>query len=209
MRKHMKIILVLCCIVVPVISLLCYIYFPWVSLPTKSLPHTLTLVHNGMPSIERVTLKHYVDGVHVNDYILDLNVEIRYQTSQSYELPQFNEGMVEVDVGLTYEDTSLTMSFEDTHNLYESGLLVYTTEIPESHITIDGFVYYDEYVYLIASGNDKVCYFKEAGSTEWVAETNVPRPERFVREWMGYSPLYYGWKENEWVIVTADGTADW
>jgi hypothetical protein len=163
----------------------------------------LTLVKYGSLSTNRITLRHYVNGVHVSDYVLELKIGLRHQQPQSYDLPQLNEGMVEVNVelvnGMHKYNSSFTINYDKASNLYEKGLLIYTTDDYNSNTTIGDFIYYDRYIYF-KSGEDETSYFEKAGSSEWSLITDAPQPKRFTRKEMGYSSLYYGWKENKWVV---------
>ena len=205
MRKHTrKFIFLLFIIGVFVAAFFCYIYIPWIILPTESSPHMLTLAYYGGVPIQQVTLKHYVNDVHINDYLLELKVELRNQLPHKYKLPQLTEGSVEVDMKSS-ENFHITTIYPTAQDLYDNGLLIYSTQDGSSHITIDGYVCYDQYVYF-RSGKNKTCFCEKAGDKEWVSITNYPKPKKIVRKDVGYSPLYYGWKENDWVVLPVDNT---
>lgn len=201
----MKIILIACGVGVLLI-LIAICNNLWIILPTESSPHTLTFVNYGGCYIDRVTIRHYVNEVHINDYVLELKIGVRYQHSQSYELPQLNEGMIEVNLELMdradRNDGTITINYDKASDLYEKGLLIYTTTDYKSNIAIGDFAYYDQYVYFI-SGKEKTSYFEKAGSSEWSLTTDSPKLKKFTREEMGYSTFYYGWKENEWEVSPA------
>ena len=214
MNRRMKLILILCGVGIFIAFIfLLYLRRTWVFLPTKSSSHTLTLVRYGYPSPSRITLRHYVDDVPINEYILELKGELWSQVPQSYELPQLNEGMVEINVelknGIDHSTGSLTINYEEARDLYEKGLLIYFNTAFHSNITIGNFVYYDQYVYFV-SKKERISYFEKAGSSEWVPITNAPPLKKFVREGMGYSPYFgSGWQEkNKWVVMPVNNKPD-
>ena len=189
-------------VVAIVLLFMAWRFNPWVLLPIKSVPHELTLVNYGGPYMNQIILRHYINGLHINDYVLELKIELWYQKPQTYMLPQLGEGMVEVKVdlkdGIIHDNNrTITVNYAQASYLYEKGLLIYTTDDSNSKITIGDFVYRDQYIYFI-TGKERQSCIEKAGSTEWSIITDAPQPKKFTREGMGYSSLYYGWKENVW-----------
>ena len=207
MRRRMKIILIVCGVGI-LLTFIAIWYNPWIILPTKSSSNILTLVKYGYPRLNRITMRRYVNDVPINDYTLDLKIDLRIQQPQKYKLPKVNEGSVEINIeledGVIHENSNvLTINYAQASDLYNQGLLVFLTTDYASIAYIGGFVYYDQYVYFI-SGEERTYYYQKAGSSEWSLITDAPQLKRFTREEMGYSPHRYGlWKENEWVMSPA------
>lgn len=213
MRKYVKIILIACGVGILIIAFLCYIYLSWIILPTESSRHTLTLVRYGSPRIHQITMTHYVNDAPINDYILELKIELRNQQPHKYTLPKVNEGRVVINVELmnTLDENigNLTINYDEVSDLHEKGLLIYTATNYKSSTYIGDFVYYDQYVYFV-SGQETRYYFEKAGTSEWSIITDAPQLKRFTREERGYSPHRYGlWEENEWVVSPGSQRSQW
>ena len=176
------------------------LYLP-VIYPIKSLSKEITFVYYGgyYPNKPVITLKHYIEEVHVVDYVLSIENGIYIQEPQFYKLPELNEGVVEVNIefGGTVNG-SFSIPYSQASDFYKNGLLVYLTDNDSNISTIEGFVYYDLYLYFI-SGESKICYFKEAGSSEWSITTSSPQLRKIPRDERPYLIWYSGWKENKWV----------
>jgi len=156
----------------------------------------LTLArHNGDYSVEQITLRHYINDVHITDHVLELKQHLQYQTSQRYKLPQLNEGRVEVHLEFGGLTGNLIVSYEDAKDLYEKGLLVYLT----NHNVI-----YDRYVYLI-SKDDRTCYFQDASLLAWSIAKDAPQDLAWITrkdDMIYFAPN--NWKrENKWVVRDA------
>lgn len=190
---------------ISILAYLYYFYFPWVILPVKSSPQMLTLVQYGGPYLNKVKLSHYINGVHIDDYVLDLKVAVRHQMPQHHELPQLNEGTVEVSIEAKDSNDghyfSIKIPRKDVNDLYKKGLLIYLMDDSDTSITINGFVWHDQYVYFI-SGDDKICYYEKGNTSEWSLVTDT-YPPIFTKEEITYSRAYYGWKENKWAVLPA------
>lgn len=201
MSKRMKKILIVCGIGIFIflVSTYVYLFFPWVILPTKSLPNTLILVQNGYPDINRITMEHYVNDVLLNDYVLDLKTGLSYQP-QKYLLPKVKEGKVKINVelenGLVSGDNStLTINYH-VSDLYNKGLLIYVTTDWQFATSINGCAYYNQYVDFV-SGKKRTSYFEKAGDSEWLLTTDAPKLKRFRHIGIDYF-RDYRWKENGW-----------
>lgn len=186
------------------LTFLAWLNNPWIIiLPTKSSPQMLTLVKYSYARLNRITMRHYVNDVVVNEYVLDLKIDLRDQQPQKYKLPELNDGRVEISVeledGVTPGNNSiLTLNYDQASDLYNRGLLIYLATDFASHTEIDGFAYYDQYAYFI-SGQEGTYYAEEAGDSEWLIATDAPLPKKITREDMGFSPHHNDlWKENEW-----------
>lgn len=194
MVKQIKIILIVIIGAILILMGLIYLYLYWVILPVNSSSHTLTLVKYGYPNPKRITLRHYVDGEHINDYVLELKEGLRYQMPQSYGLPELKKGMVEVVVELENRvdgsDGSIKVNYEKANNLYKMGLLLY--------FDTD----YNQYVHFV-SGNERIVYFEKDDSPDWSLIMDTPPPKRFTPAGMEYAPLFdSNWKEeNNWYIL--------
>lgn len=201
MRRFTKILLHITCIWLPVVFVMVY-YSPWIYIPTHSSPYTLTLIETGYPSLKRIIVRHYMNNLHIDDYVLDLKIGIRNQKLQKYVLPEISEGEIEIiavlEDGVTYEnDCELAVKYDDIIELKNKGLLVYLLTDFKSGIYIGDFIYYDQFVCFI-SGEKKTVFVEKAGSSEWEYITEIPLLKKFVRKTAEYSPIYYGWKENKW-----------
>lgn len=202
MFKLKKVFKILGSIILVLVTIfLCYIYFPWVILPVQSRHKTITLVECGGPYIRKVSISHYINDIHENDYTLD--TELRIQQPQYYRLPKLNVGKatinIELEDGMNGEYITFPLNYEDASDMYKKGILIYSTANYKSSITIDGFVYNDQYVYII-SGKEKACHFKKAGLSEWKQINDFSMLKVFAKEQMGYTPLYDEWKQNKWII---------
>jgi hypothetical protein len=158
----------------------------------------LTLARNTRLSTNKITLRHYVNGVHISDYVLELKIGMGIQETREYVLPPLENGKVEVIVELEDElNSSVIIVYNQARDLYENGLLIYFTDNDSMFSIVNGEYLYDRYVYF-ASGKEDSCYFREAFSSEWVVIDNAPPLKRFAREEMGYIPSD-GRQEYEWV----------
>jgi hypothetical protein len=173
-----------------------------VILPTESSGNKLTVVNDGGPPIKSITLKHYADGKNTENYRLELAIEPRYQQPQKYELPSFEDGSIKavVECGESYVFEN---DYQDARDLYKNGLLLYTASDIGTTVEINGSVSYDRYIYF-NSGKNKTAFVQKAGVSEWSAADNAPRLKKINKAGMGYSPIYYGWRENEWVTLPAE-----
>jgi len=191
MQGYMK-ITVLCC---TIISIALFIFFfPYAILPTSSSPHMLTLSYHSSCSVDRVTLRHYINDVHIADHELELEMWLQYQTSQKYKLPQLDEGRVEVHLEFGGLVGNLIVNYEDAKDLYEKGLLVYLT----SHGVID-----NRYVYLV-SKDDQTCYFQEESLPDWSLIDDAPQKLEWITrkdDMIYFAP--HNWKTNKWVTKDA------
>jgi hypothetical protein len=202
MRKSKKISLLCLCIIGIFIALFVYFkYFEVVILPTESSGNDLTVVNDGGMPIKSITLKHYANGKNTENYRLELIIEPRYQQPQKYELPSFEDGSIKavVECGENYVFEN---DYQDARDLYKNGLLLYTASDIETTVEINGSVSYDRYIYF-KSGKNKTAFVQKAGVSEWSAADNAPRLKKINKAGMGYSPIYYGWRENEWVTLPA------
>lgn len=188
MKKYKKTILLLCLVVTLIILIFCYFLSFWVVLPTESLSNTLTLARYGYVSPSRIILRHYINDVHICDYTLDLKVELRHQTVQHYELPQLDNGWVEVCVELKNNKGNINTRFDHVKDLYERGLLIYYgSDLSDI----------DRYVHFI-SGENKTCFHNKNGVFDWEFGNDESKIIKYSRQEISYSPGYYGWKENRW-----------
>ncbi len=211
MRTIVKIILFICGVCgILTMALLCYIYFPWIILPTKSTSQELTLVTYAYLSIHQVKMKYYVNEAFISEYVLELKNGIRNRQPQKYRLPKLVDGRVEVIVefhnGINHEnDSAIMINYELANDFYNRGLLVFlaTDDASRTYSYLDGLVHYNDYTYFI-SGNERIYYSRKSGSKEWVIVTEAPELKRVTRIDRGYSPLPYGvWEKNEWVELPA------
>ena len=171
-------------------------------MPTHSSSKTLTLAGSSS-DIKKITMKHYVDEKLIDEYLLELNVGIGIQSSQSYQLPELNCGKVEVYAEIEYiGDTKVfTKVFRSDYNandLYKKGLLISTSS--DVSTVVDGVSHSDLYVDFL-SGKNRVCYCKKAMDSQWILLEKAPRLKKFLREEMGHFGLDDGiWKEkNRWI----------
>lgn len=193
MRKRVVIIIFLSCCVVSALFYIAFSY-PWVIYPTKSSPHKLSfVVHSGAwENKPKITLKHYVNGLHVRDYILNIKTGVHIQEPQSYELPDLDKGMVEVNINLGDEmNSNFTLTYDNGEDLYQRGLLIYLADFDDNHNLL---------AYLV-SGKETTCYNRTPGSTKWAIKEDVPSPKFFPhKEYYAYISIYCGWKDNKWVV---------
>lgn len=193
--------------VIVLILLVIVLHSCWIILPIKSNPHTLTLVKYGYININQITLEHYVDDILINNYIMELNSKLRFQQPQYYKLPYLNNGKIviniEFDDGVTNTGNKIiTLDYDSTNELYNNGLLIYLYTDYNSYITINNFVYFDQYVYLI-SGKNRTYFLEKAGSTECTRVSEAPKPKVLTRKEFGmiYTNFNYKCEENKWLIV--------
>jgi len=193
------------------------LYFP-VLYPTRSSSRELTLVLYGgfYPNSPMITLKHYIDEVHVEDYVLTIENGIRIQEPQSYRLPKLDEGAVVISVELQDEVNSVfTIIYSQASDLYRTGLLIYLyTDFNSSDFVKEGIYFRDKYVHFISgrhrttyflSGEDRAYFLNNGNSPEWSIITNSPRLRMIPRNDAPYLVWYSGWKENEWIETNDHG----
>ncbi len=173
--------------------------FSWVFYPTKSSPHELSIVcYSGYYDKLVVSLKQYVDGLHICDYTLEIKDGVNVKEPQSYELPKIDNGRVEVNVEF-WDDRNeacdnITLVYDDAETFCQNGLLIYFTYSNPPYIP---------YVYFV-SGKETTCYNKTTDSDEFTIETVFPSLLRVIPEKEDPPACYYiyysGWKENKWVV---------
>ena len=204
MRHRIKIALIIIGNIVLIMTGLLYLHFFWVILPVNSSSHTLTLVGYGYPHPQKITLRHYIDGEHMNDYVLELKKGLRLQLPQTYGLPRFKTGeiemIVELENGIDGSVASLKINYETANNLYEKGILVYFyTDLQSFTTNEEGS--YNQYIHFI-SGGERISYLEEAGSPDWTIVMDAPPPKKFTPAETGYVPIDSNWKEeNKWEII--------
>ncbi len=191
MRKNRKKIIIILAIVFFVL-LLVYIYLSYlVVLPVKSSANSLTLVKNGAclgPS--KIILRHHINDIHICDYTLDLKIGLWHQTFQKYKLPKFDKGWIEVCVELENNNGYINARFENAKELYEKGLLIY---FRGNNYSVDRYVY-------CKSGKNNLYFHKKEGVFDWGPTADTSGLKKIVKQEIGYSNFYYGWKEeNKWV----------
>lgn len=188
-----------------IITVMLVYFSDWVILPTKSFSKMLTVVCCGYTDPERITLRHYVDDVCINNYILEFKVLADDQHAQFYQLPKLSEGRVTVTVEIS-DDNFFIVNYEEARNLYKNGLLLYTSTDTGSNVTINGLVYYDEYVYFI-SGKNKISYMKTRDKN-WLPVKDTPHINVFQKKEKFYMVDDYKWKENKWDVVPGGDRTD-
>jgi len=148
-----------------------------------------------------ITLKQYIDELHIVEYTLEIKNGVHIQEPQSYELPELHSGTVEINCALgDSENSSFTISYNEASNFYQEGLLIYITDNMSEYVMVDGIEYYDKYIYFV-SGKEETCYYKSAYSPEWLIITDAPPLKGLKRnEPAPYIVNYCGWRENRWVV---------
>ena len=211
-------VLIACGVVVVLLftGFLVWIYWPWVFFPTTSSRHELTITNDGWGSRTRpiVTISHYVNGMHAAKYILTIENGVSHLERQSYRLPRFDEGTVEVKVEFGTGPTGVgppidfTLVYENASDLYEGGLLIHITGNNGERIWINGTGYDDHHVYFMSGEREQV-YFRKANTSEWLSISDAPPLERVLRKGPppGDTVFYSGWREYEWTVVYADSSA--
>ena len=209
MKKFMKIFLI-----VFAVAVLAVFLAMWnnrlIILPTNSSPQMLTLVKYGYPRPKKIIMRHYVNDVAVNEYVLELKRDLRSQQPQKYKLPEVSDGRAEINVemedGVTYNNNiTLTLNCDSARDLYDRGLLIYLATDYASGTEINGYVYYDQYAYFI-SGQEKIYYAEKAGDSNWQRITDAPQLKKFTQAETGYSPHPNDlWKENGWKKIGTKG----
>lgn len=202
MKRKKMLIFILCVVVVILAYLVKLLYFP-VIYPTKSSPRELSLVKYGGFNTEKqvITLRHTTGDHHSAKYTLTIENGIRIQEPQFYQLPKLDDGTIEVDLEfIGVEAASFTMVYNKASDFYENGLLIYLdTDFNSQFIwDKDNYVYHDRYVHFI-SGDNRVCYFKKAGSSEWTIVTSSPRLRMIPRYEQPYLVWDSKWRDNKWV----------
>ena len=205
MRRRIKIALIIIGNIVLIMTGLLYLYFYWVILPVNSSSHTLTLVKYGYIIPRNIILKHYVNNEQINDYMLELNAALLHQMPQSYGLPKFENGKIEVIVelenGLDGSIANLKMNYKNANELYEKGLLLYFQTDFSSSVNINDSIYKNQYIHFI-SGGERISYLEEAGSPDWTIVMDAPPPKKFTPTGIGYVYIDSNWKEeNKWEII--------
>jgi hypothetical protein len=193
MRRRVIIVAGLCCVVIAFIHVA--FSYPWIIYPTKSSPNKLFIVcHSGLfyPNKPVITLKHYINNLHVCDNILVIKNGVHVQEPQSYDLPNLDNGRVEVTVELGDKmNSSFTLNYDNANDLYQRGLLIYLADYNDNG---------NQYVYFV-SGKETTCYNRTKDSSEWTIKAEVPSPKAIPhKEYFAYSVGYSGWKENKWVV---------
>lgn len=185
--------------------ILWYLAPEMVILPTRSSAHKLTIVLDGNPFPKQVVLTEFTNDTYVGEYILELKKGVYNQKPQKYELPKLNDGQLQVKLD-TKNDGSFTVDYINSDELYERGLLIYIMADFHSTNAMDGSgSYCNRYIYFV-SGEDTICYSKKEGEAEWSIITDAPKPRKFTKAEMGYSPFALdGQKENEWVYIEGNG----
>ena len=196
MKKRTLFLIGIACIIL----VLVYKIFGIAVLPVKSSNLKLTIIHYGGPNLESITLRQYIDDRYVRSYFLDLIIDPRYQIPQKYELPQLVDGSVKLIVKCSQDDP-FEIDYENAFDLYQNGLLIYTTSDFNTTIEVDGVVDYDRYIYF-KSGDDQIVYVQKVGTIEWTRADNPPPLKRFTRKWWGYSPIDY--EENKWTEMVEE-----
>ena len=194
---------------IPVISImvtLIRIYIPMVPTTSSSGILKVALYSGGYPNKPLILLKHYVNGLHVKDYTLVIEKGVHMHEPQKYDLPKFNEGMIEIKVNLGDKyKSSFIMRDIQAADLHKKGLLIYLTDNESEMVWVDREWDYGRYIYFVL-GNTTICYFRSAHSDEWEIITDAPRLKIFTpRETRKTGILYVGpsgWEENDWVITS-------
>lgn len=195
MKKHiLKRILIAFVIAIPLAIIVKITYFP-VIYPTRSTSNTLSFVcyDVGYSNKPVITIKHYVNSIHICDYILEIKTGIHIQEPQSYELPELDNGVVEISVEFDDEiNSSFTLTY-DAEDFYQRGILIYT-DLGNHYNNNNQFVCF-------VSGKETVCYSRATDYDEFTIETGLPSLKAIpAKENPGFVSIYSGWKENEWVI---------
>jgi len=215
-RRNKTVIITLCAIGIIVLSLFAFfikaMYFP-VIYPIKSSSGELSVVlysgfHTNRPVI---TLRHYIDGLHIADYELTIEKGVRVQEPQKYTLPSFEEGAVDVIIKLGDDyKSNFAISYNHASDLYKRGLLIYLTS-DNSFISYEPREYiYDRYIYFV-SGDSRMCYSLKVNALEWeLIDKHIdstPKLKKIPRNEDPYLVTYSGWKEYEWIVTFADGSS--
>lgn len=114
------------------------------------------------------------------------------QEPQSYELPDLDDGKVEVCIEMGDElNRRFKLTYDNAKDLYQRGLLIYLADYEDNG---------NQYVYLI-SGKEMIYHNRTTDSDKWTIKTEVPSP-KFIphKEYTGYISVYSGWKDNKWVV---------
>lgn len=209
----MKLILILCGVGIFIAFIfLLYLRRTWVFLPTKSSPRalTFTVYKKDYRTKPVITLRHYVDGMHVCDYTLTIENGVHIEEPQSYALPKIDKGRVEVNINLQDENGNFTIIYNQADDFYKKGLLIYLTEgKTDSSSVIYSDTVCDRYVYLV-SGEKKICYFKGRDSSEWsIIMDPLSLKGIKIKE---LSPAIIDsppkWEKNEWVVMSVNNKPD-
>lgn len=192
MKKTILITVSIICTVL----LIGYICITFIVLPVNSKNRTLTILNDGGGVfLRKITLTYCADDGSTDSYILDLIVEPRYQIPQEYEIPREESESLKLIVDCSYGE-SFSIECDDAQELYEDGLLIYTTSDLDTTIEIDGVVDYDRYI-CFKSGRAQKTFVDKAGSLGFVAVDSSPKLKMIQKEWKGYSRVPYD--ENKWV----------
>jgi hypothetical protein len=197
MKKRILIIVGACCIISAFIAIK-FDLIPYAVYPTKSAPHKLSLVlYSGFypPNKPVITIKHYKNGEHFGDDILEIKKGVFELEPQSYDLPELGDGSVVVNFKLgDKKNNGFTLTYDNAEDFYKRGLLIYLA------------TYDDSYVYFV-SGKETLCYIKSDDSSEWgIIKTKIPSLKAILKKETPIPPLgYSGWKENKWVVNNLAG----
>jgi len=206
----MIIAFILCSVVAFIAYLIKVLYFP-VLYPVKSSSNELTLVLYGgfHPNKPVIILRHYVDERHIADYELEIINGIRIQEPQSYGLPHFSEGTVEVIVELSDETNSrIEVIYSSARDLYANGLLIYLYTDFKNFFVDENRYIFNQYIHFVSgsdtityflSGENRAYYLKNASSPEWSMVVDSPRRRRIPRNETPFLIWYSEWRENEWI----------
>lgn len=171
-------------------------------MPVNSSPRTLSIArYAGYNTELTITLRHYVDDIHLSDYVLILERGVQRHEPQRYRLPNLREGTVEVIFEIEGEKPDAVMMTYSANELYKKGLLIYLTDNDSEYVFVDGDYNNDSYVFFV-SGKNEICNYKQPFSSEWITITDAPQRKRFLGEPLptGWNS---GWEENEWTVVPA------
>ena len=195
--RILKIIIIigLCCVVIAFI-LINFELIPYAIYPTKSSPHKLSIACYDVNYYDNrpiITLKHYVNGLNVAEYILEIKNGLHIQEPQSYQLPKLENGRIEVNVELRDNmNSQFTFTFEDAEDLYKKGLLIY--------LDIGSHYYNKDQFACFVSGKETTCYGRETDIDKWNIKADMPSLKSIPpKENPGYAPTNSGWREYKWV----------
>jgi hypothetical protein len=144
--------------------------------------------------------------MHIADYTLTIKNGVHTQEPQSYKLPKLGDGRIAVRVNLELVQAtpgSFTIAYNKASDLYKKGLLIYLTSETLPVVNSNNRSY-TRYVYLV-SGEEKICYFLEEGSSEWLPTDTAPPLVRFQRNQPEpYLVWESGWKESVWEVKSVN-----
>ena len=120
------------------------------------------------------------------------------------------EVYVEIRDDFDTKPAPISLVYDSAEELYQKGLLIYllsnNSSFPKWACCRYFEEIYDRYIYFV-SGKDTICLLKKADSSEWSIIESAPSIRRLPQKYDGpEAPYYYsGWKENDWVMIKADG----